>query len=78
MQKNSIYQLEITLFQADPPALNNKNRPNFFDALMDEYVENAEWYKTNLSTSYERILREGRGEDLPLISNVREPDLKIF
>lgn len=63
-------------FPADPPAFNNKNRPNFFGTLMDEFVENSEWYKATLSTSYDRILKEARGEDVPPVSSDKEVDLK--
>lgn len=54
-------------FPPDPPAFNNKNRLNFFGSLMDEYVDDAEWYKTNLHNSYERILSEARGEQVPKV-----------
>lgn len=66
-------------FPPDPPAFNNKNRPNFFGTLMDEYVDDAEWYKSNLSTSYNRILSEARGENLPLVhpeKTLNEVELK--
>lgn len=53
----------------DPPAFNNKNRLNFFGSLMDEYVDDAEWYKSNLHQSYERILSEARGENLPAVNS---------
>ncbi len=62
-------------YPPDPPAFNNKNRPNFFGTLMDEYVTEAEWYKSNLTKSFDRILKEARGEDLPLVSKVRETNL---
>lgn len=63
-------------FPPDPPAFNNKNRLNFFGTLMDEYVDDAEWYKTNLHDSYERILKEAKGIDLPIVSENKLDDLK--
>jgi len=54
-------------FPPDPPAFNNKNRPNFFGTLMDEYVDDSTWYKTTLHESYERILSEARGENVPKV-----------
>ena len=52
-------------FPPDPPAFNNKNRPKFFEALMDEYVDDGKWYKDQLHKSYERIMKEA------------DPNLKI-
>lgn len=62
-------------FPPDPPAFNNKNRPNFFGTLMDEYVDNADWYKTSLSESYTRILNEAKGIDLPPVAKEKLSDL---
>lgn len=59
----------------DPPAFNNKNRPNFFGTLMDEYVDDSEWYKTTLHDSYERILKEARGEELPPVNHKKTMDV---
>jgi len=58
-------------YPPDPPAFNNKNRPNFFGTLMDEYVDDAAWYKTNLHDSYERILSEAKGIDLPKVNETK-------
>lgn len=52
-------------FPPDPPAFNNKNRPNFFGTLMDEYVDDAQWYKDQLHTSYQRILKEAQSQEGP-------------
>lgn len=62
-------------YPPDPPAFNNKNRLNFFGSLMDEYVDEAEWYKKNLSESYERIREEAEGRNVPPVSQKREKDL---
>lgn len=61
-------------YPPDPPAFNNKNRPNFFGTLMDEYVDDASWYKSNLHESFERILREAKGENLPEVNPLRQCD----
>lgn len=64
----------------DPPAFNNKNRPNFFGTLMDEYVDDSKWYKSTLHESYERILKEAKGIDLPGVHHektMNEKDLKV-
>lgn len=61
-------------YPPDPPAFNNKNRPNFFGTLMDEYVDDAKWYKTNLHESYERILNEAKGIDLPKVNDEKTMD----
>ncbi len=66
-------------YPPDPPAFNNKNRPNFFGTLMDEYVDDSEWYKTTLHESYERILSEAKGINVPEFNPVKtlnEVDLK--
>ncbi|MCH4888164.1 hypothetical protein EZV73_11305 [Acidaminobacter sp. JC074] len=63
-------------FPPDPPAFNNKNRPNFFGTLMDEYVDESDWYKDTLHTSYERILREAKGQDLPQVHPEKQMDEK--
>lgn len=65
-------------FPADPPAFNNKNRPNFFGTMMDDYVDNAEDYKQHLSTSFERIMREGKGIDLPKVASIKEENLELL
>jgi len=62
-------------FPPDPPAFNNKNRPNFFGSLMDEYVDDAKWYKDQLHTSFDRIMAEARGENLPPVAS-EKMDLK--
>lgn len=60
---------------ADPPAFNNKNRPNFFGTMMDEFVDDGDIYKKHLSESFDRILREARGEDVPPVADKKEADL---
>jgi len=62
-------------FPADPPAFNNKNRPNFFGTMMDEFVDDSEGYKRHLSESYERIMREAKNENVPEVASDREEDL---
>ena len=59
----------------DPPAFNNKNRLNFFGSLMDEYSDNAEWHKKHLTESFERIMKEAKGKDLPPVAEKKETDL---
>jgi hypothetical protein len=59
----------------DPPAFNNKNRLNFFGSLMDEYSDNAEWQKKHLTESFERIMKEAKGKDLPPVAEKKETDL---
>ncbi len=60
---------------ADPPAFNNKNRPNFFGTMMDDFVDEAQSYKHHLHSSFERIMREAKGTDVPPPSKERQPDL---
>lgn len=62
----------------DPPAFNNKNRLNFFGSLMDEYVDEAEHYKTQLTKSFERIMSEAKGHDLPQVSDRKKTDLEAL
>ncbi len=42
---------------------------------MDDYVDDAQGYKTHLSESYERIMREAKGKDLPPVAKEKEQDL---
>lgn len=67
--------IENQPFPPDPPAFNNKNRPNFFGSMMDEFVDDGDNYKRYLSESYERILSEARGENVPKVSPKKETDL---
>lgn len=60
---------------ADPPAFNNKNRLNFFGSMMDDFVDDVDYYKTNLTQSFERILKEAKGEDVPKVASKKENDL---
>ncbi len=52
----------------DPPAFNNKNRPNFFGTSMDETLDDPQEYKHHLHTSFERIMNEAEGIDVPLVA----------
>lgn len=71
------FDLSITNhpYPPDPPAFNNKNRLNFFGSLMDDYVDDSEGYKMHLSESFDRIMREAKGEDLPPVAEKKDQDL---
>ena len=60
---------------SDPPAFNNKNRLNFFGTIMDDYVDDPEWYKTTLGDSFDKIMREAKGEGVPPVAEKKEADL---
>ncbi len=55
----------------DPPAFNNKNRPNFFGTSMDETLDNPKEYKSVLHSSFERIMSEAKGINLPEVAQVK-------
>lgn len=59
---------------SDPPAFNNKNRPNFFGTMMDEFVDDSVGYKQALSSSFERIMKEAAGEGVPEPAPVKSMD----
>lgn len=61
---------------SDPPAFNNKNRPNFFGTMMDDYIDDVVEYKHHLHTSFERIRREATTNDVPKPNENKNTDLK--
>lgn len=60
----------------DPPAFNNKNRPNFFGTMMDEYIDDSKSYKDYLTNSFNKIKEEAQNINVPQASQNKELDLK--
>lgn len=63
---------------ADPPAFNNKNRPNFFGTMMNDYIDDSKEFKYYLTNSFERIQNEAKGLNVPVPKNIIKIEPKLL